>query len=80
MFTALDLNTPPAERVADLDERILDARRVEWNASQMNRAAGVFAAGRILDGLYAERDAIVAEHPTADYDGRVIGARRRMAR
>jgi hypothetical protein len=79
MFTALDPNATPAERVADLDARILDARRVEWNASQMNRAAGVFAAERILKGLYAERDAIVAEHPTADYDGRVIAARRRIA-
>lgn len=80
MFTALPADMTPAERVAEIDERILDARRVEWNASQMNRAAGVFAAGRILDGLYAERDAIVAAHPAADYDGRLIAARRRAAR
>lgn len=69
--------TDPAERIADLDEHILHARRVQWNASQMNRASGVFAAERILESLYVERDAIVKAHPEADAAGRLIGARRR---
>jgi hypothetical protein len=79
MFTALN-NLTPAERVAELDESIHSAKLVQWNASQMHRASGVFAAERILDGLYRERDAIVALHPAADHDGRVIAARRRAAR
>lgn len=79
-FTAIDFNATPAERVADLDARILDARRVQYNASQMRRSAGVFAAESILEGLYAERDAITAAHPGADHAGRLITARRRMAR
>lgn len=79
MFTALN-NLTPAERVADIDASIHSARTLQWNASQMHNARGVFAAERILDDLYRERDAIVAMHPTADHDGRVIAARRRNAR
>lgn len=79
MFTALNGLTP-AERVAELDESILSARRLAWNASQMGDAASFGRVDRLLDGLYAERDAIVAAHPAADYDGRLIAARRRTAR
>jgi hypothetical protein len=60
-FTALDPDASIEERIAEISERILDARRVQWNASQMNDARGVFATERILDGLYAERDALVAQ-------------------
>lgn len=73
-------NLTPAERVAELDESILSARRLAWNASQMGDAASFGRVDRILDGLYRERDGIVAAHPTADYDGRLIAARRRAAR
>jgi hypothetical protein len=59
-FTALDPNATPEQRLREIAEAIHSARTLEWNASQMNDARGVFAAGRILDGLYAERDAIVA--------------------
>jgi hypothetical protein len=69
--------TSPAERIADLDESILSARRLAWNASQMGNAASFGRVDRILTGLYTERDAIVAAHPTADFEGRLIAARRR---
>ena len=69
--------TNPAERVADLDESILSARRLAWNASQMGDAASFGRVDRILTNLYEERDAIVAAHPSADYEGRLIAARRR---
>jgi hypothetical protein len=74
------VSSDPAERVADLDESIHSARVLQWNASQMHNARGVFRAERILEQLYAERDAIVAAHPSADHDGRVLGARRRASR
>ena len=74
------VSADPAERVADLDESIHSARVLQWNASQMHNARGVFRAERILEALYAERDAIVAAHPAADRDGRLIGARRRASR
>lgn len=59
MFTDIT-NLTPAERLAEITEAIDNARRLQWNASQMNDARGVFAAERILEGLWAERDAIVA--------------------
>lgn len=61
MFTALDPDASIRERLAELADAIDSAKRVQWNASQMNDARGVFATERILDGLYAERDAIVAD-------------------
>ena len=61
MFNALDPDATPEQRLDEIKAAIHSARTLEWNASQMNDARGVFAAGRILDGLYAERDAIVAE-------------------
>ena len=48
-------------RLDEIKAAIHSARTLEWNASQMNDARGVFAAGRILDDLYAERDEIVAQ-------------------
>ena len=60
-FTALDPNATPEQRLAELKDAIHSARTLQWNASQMHNARGVFAAERILDDLYAERDAIVAE-------------------
>lgn len=53
------MNSNP--RLDEIKAAIHSARTLEWNASQANDARGVFAAGRILDDLYAERDAIVAE-------------------
>ena len=46
----------------------------------MHNARGVFRAERILEQLYAERDAIVAAHAAADRQARVLGARRRATR
>jgi hypothetical protein len=60
-FTALDPDASIRERLREIGEAIHSARTVQWNASQMNDARGVFATERILDGLYAERDAIVAD-------------------
>lgn len=80
MFDAINPAASPAQQVADLDNAITDARRVQYNASQMGRSRGVFAAEGILTALYTERDAITTKHPEADYDGRLINARRRMAR
>ena len=77
-FTIVPTN--PAERVAQIDESIHSARVLQWNASQMHNARGVFRAERILEQLYAERDAIVAAHPAADRQARVLGARRRATR
>lgn len=77
-FTAVSANY--AERVADIDESIYSARMLQWNASQMHNAGGVFRAERILEALYTERDGIVALEPAADKAGRVLLARRRAAR
>ena len=61
MFNALDPDATPEQRLDEIAQAIHSARTLEWNASQMNDARGVFAADRILNDLYAERDAIVAE-------------------
>jgi hypothetical protein len=58
-FTAIDPDATPKQRLAELADAIHSARTLQWNASQANNARGVFAAERILDGLFAERDAIV---------------------
>ena len=79
MFTALN-DLTPAQRVAELDESIHSTKVLRWNASQMRDAAGFGRLDAMLDALYRERDAIIAMHPTADYDGRLIGARRRNSR
>ena len=73
------VSSDPAERVAELDESIHSARVLRWNASQMGDAAGFGRIDRMLEALYVERDAVVAATPSADYDGRVIAARRRSA-
>ena len=53
------------QRLAALDEAIHSARVLAWNASQMGDAASFGRVDRILDGLYRERDGIVALHPEA---------------
>jgi hypothetical protein len=75
MFTPVP--TDISERIADLEERILDARRLAWNASQMGDAAGFGRIDRILDALYAERDGLADRYPEEAAHGRVIAARRR---
>ena len=65
------------ERVVDLDARILDARRLAWNASQMGNAASFGRVDRILDALYAERDALAPANSDLDRAARLVAARRR---
>lgn len=68
------------ERVVDLDARILDARRLAWNASQMGDAASFGRVDRILDALYAERDGLAPRGGDLDNAARLIAARNRAAR
>lgn len=79
-FTAVNTTANPAERVADIDEAVLDARRLAWNASNMHDAAGYGRLDRLIEALYTERDAITAVHPRADAEGRILAYRRRVAR
>ena len=69
MFNVLDPYASLEQRLVEVRESILSARRVEWNASQMDHARGVFGAERILNGLYAEEDAICAELNRRNSDG-----------
>lgn len=69
--------TSIAQRVADLEDSILSARRLAWNASQIGDAAAFGRVDRILTELYAERDGLVKLHPEEAQLGRVLTARRR---
>lgn len=80
MSAFIAVSTNPVERIAEIDEAVHSARVLRWNASQMGDAAGFGRVDRMLDALYAERDGITALHPRADFEGRVLLARRRAAR
>ena len=70
------LPTSVLERVLDLDARILDARRLAWNASQMGNAASFGRVDRILDALYSERDGLAPAGGDLDNAARLVAARR----
>ena len=78
MFSTVPTDT--VERVVDLDERILDARRLAYNASQMGDAASFGRVDRILDALYAERDGLAPAGGKIDTAARLVAARRRTSR
>jgi hypothetical protein len=75
-FTAVP--TDPAARIVQVLDSIQDAKRLQWNASQMRRAAGVFAMERTLEGLYTELDGLTAANPAAEHEARLIRARRNV--
>lgn len=46
------------QQIQILKVQILNAKQIQWNASQMRRASGVFAAQRELETLYRKLDAL----------------------
>jgi hypothetical protein len=48
------------ERITQLEAQIKSTRKLQYNASQMRRASGVFKCERQLEKLYRELDALRA--------------------
>jgi hypothetical protein len=50
--------TTKQTQIENLKNQIANARRIQWNASQMRNAAGVFNCQRELETLYRKLDSL----------------------